>query len=316
MKDEKIDNLYLRTIVIILSTTILTLFGINYIPFILIIFPVLFISNSIQNGLLEGTINMLITLIIISIIESLNTGVFLALTFLPFTIVISALIKYRKGNTKILVFSSMSFFISILIMMEIIRFLGVDVVKIIEGFFKYMIDAQLDSFENMGLGNYEFFRIKELLEEIYKKLLLIIPSMFLILSFIVSYINYSLSGIILRRLGIQLANVPKFSNFSLPSDVILGSVFMFGVAFSIGQLGFDYYKTVVMNIGSLLMMSLFIQGVSVADYFLNRLRFKLIFKIVFYITFIFNPTIVSIIVIIGFIDLIFNLRKIRKKRSL
>lgn len=316
LKENNINSFYLRSFIIILSNTLLTLIGIHYIDVVLILFPVLFIVNSIQDGLGEGVTNMVVTLIIISIVESLNVGLFLAISFAPFTIIISFLIKKRKGNAKILGFSSIVFFISILIMVVITKLLGVDIVKYIETTFRQLLDSQLESYESVGLSNYEFFRMSETLEDAYKQVLLFIPSIFLLISSVGSYISYWLSGIILGRLGIQIINIPKFSKFSLPKDIMPGSILMFGATFLIGKLGFSYYEAVFMNIGVLLMIGFFIQGLSVIDYFLNKLRFNLVLKIVFYITFIFNQSLISIITIIGLIDLIFDLRKIRKRRPL
>lgn len=316
MKENNINSFYLRSFIIIVSATLLTLIGIHYIDFILIFFPVLFIANSIQDGFSESITNMLVTIIIISIVESLNIGLFLAICFIPFTIIISILIKKRKSNAMILGFSSMALFISILVILVATKILGLDIVKYIETIFRQLLDNQLESYGNLGLSNYEFFRMKEALEDVYKQVLLIIPSIFLIFSLFVSYINYWVSGIILGRLGIQIVNIPKFSKFSLPKNIMPGFLLMFGITFLIGKLGFSYYEAVFINIGVLLMIGFLIQGLSVVDYLLNKIRFNLIFKIVFYITFIFNQSLISIITIIGFIDLISDLRKIRKRRPL
>ena len=201
-------------------------------------------------------------------------------------------------------------------MLIIVKFLGVDIVKLLESSFSDMLEVQLETFENMGLSNYEFFSMKELLEDLFKQILLIIPSMLLIISFFVGYINYLLSGIILKRLDIQIVKIPKFSRFSLPKDIIIGSVLMIGLTFLSGQLGFSYYEAVLVNLGSLITVAFFIQGFSVVDYLLNKLQFKLFFKIIIYISFIFNQTFISIITIVGFVDLVFDLRKIRKRKSL
>lgn len=315
MKEEGINNFYLKSFIIIIVSTLLALFGLHYIQFILILFPVLFVSNIIKDGLNEGITNMIVTIIIISIVESIKIGIFLAITFLPFTIIISTLIKKRKNNTEILGFSSLTFFVSILIMFIIINLLGIDVVKYIESTFKQIVDMQLETIENIDLSNYEIFTTKQLLEDTYQYLLLIIPSLVLILSTLVSYINYLLSSMILKRVGINIVNIPKFAKFRLPNNVVLGTIIMFGLTFLSGQLGFTYYETVFINIGVLISMGLFIQGLSVIDHLLNKLKLNIIFKLIFYITFIFSTSLVSIVTIVGLVDLIFDLRKLRKKKS-
>lgn len=316
MKDKKIDSFYIRSLFIVLSATLVALFGIHYIQFLLFVFPLFFIVNTIKDGYSEGITNLLVTLLILSIVDSLSVGLLLALGFIPFIIVMSMLIKKRETSFKIFTFSSLTFFLSLLAILVIVKLLGVDIVKLMESSFGDLLAMQLETFENMGLSNYEFFSMKELLEDLFRQVLLIIPAMLLIVSFFIGYINYLLSGIILERLDIQIVRMPKFSRFSLPSDIILGSLLMIGLTFLAGQVGFSYYEAVLVNIGSLITLAFFIQGFSVADHLLNKLQFKAFFKIIIYISFIFNQTFISIITIVGFVDLVFDLRKIRKRKSL
>lgn len=316
MKDGKIESFYLRSFIVIILATILTLTGLHSLEFILILFPLVFIVNSIQDGLKEGLTNMLMTLVIISLVESLAAGLLLAVTFVPFTIIISILIKKRKGNAKIIGYSSLAFFGSVLCMLILIKIMGIDIVKIMEETSRETLDFQLETLKSLGLGNYEFFIRKEMLEDTYKYLLLIIPSLLLILSAMASYINYLLSGIILERLGIKIVNIPKFSKLKLPENIMLGAILMFAITFIAGKLGFLYYETVFVNIVALLLMSFYVQGLSVTDFLLNKLKIKMIFKVIFYILFIFNPSMISIITMIGFVDILFDMRKLRKRRPL
>lgn len=316
MEEKKIDSFYVRSLVVILSATLVALFGIHYVQFLLFVFPLFFIVNIIKDGYNEGITNLLVTIVILSIVDSLNVGLFLAMGFIPFIIIMSIFIKKRESSFKIFTFSSLVFFVSLLAILVIVKLLGVDIVKIMETSFGEMLAMQLETFESMGLSNYEFFSMKELLEDLFKQVLIIIPSILLLISFFVGYINYLLSGIILKSFDIQIVEMPKFSRISLPKDIILGSLLMIGLTFLVGKLGFSYYEAVLINIGSLLTVGFFIQGFSVADYLLNKLQFKLFFKIIIYITFIFNQTFISIITIVGFVDLVFDMRKIRKRKSL
>ena len=314
MKDGQFDNFYLQTFVIIVIATLLTLYGINYLPFILIFFPLIFIANIIKDGLSQGLTNMIITITIIAFITSINIGLVLAIIFIPFTIVISSLIKKRQSNNKILGLSTISLFISILAILFLIRILGIDIVKYVENSAKEAISIQLEMLENMGLSNYDFFNQKQLLQDTFKYLLLIIPSIVLILSAFVSYINYLLSGIILDKLGIRIVNIPKFSKFTLPNNILAGILTMMIVTFVSSKLGFSYYQTVLVNIGVLITFGFFVQGLSVVDYLLNKLKFNIIFKIIFFVTFIINQALISVIILIGIIDLIFDFRKLRVRK--
>ena len=209
MKDKKIDSFYIRSLFIVLSATLVALFGIHYIQFLLFVFPLFFIVNTIKDGYSEGITNLLVTLLILSIVDSLSVGLLLALGFIPFIIVMSMLIKKRETSFKIFTFSSLTFFLSLLAILVIVKLLGVDIVKLMESSFGDLLAMQLETFENMGLSNYEFFSMKELLEDLFRQVLLIIPAMLLIVSFFIGYINYLLSGIILERLDIQIVRDRK-----------------------------------------------------------------------------------------------------------
>ena len=127
-----------------------------------------------------------VTLLILSIVDSLSVGLLLALGFIPFIIVMSMLIKKRETSFKIFTFSSLTFFLSLLAILVIVKLLGVDIVKLMESSFGDLLAMQLETFENMGLSNYEFFSMKELLEDLFRQVLLIIPAMLLIVSFFIS----------------------------------------------------------------------------------------------------------------------------------
>ncbi len=314
MKESKFDNFYFKTFVIVMLSTLLALYGIYFLPFILALFPLLFVANIVKDGLSEGLKNMIVTIAIITLITSINIGFALAIVFIPFTIVLSLLIKKRQSNIRILALSSVTFFLSILLMFFLIRVLGTDIVKYIENMIKEAIDVQIEMLENVGLSNYDFFNMKQQLKEVYKYILLIIPSLALILSTFISYINCILSGIILDKLGVKIVNIPKFSKFTLPSNIIPGTLLMLFLTYIAGSLGFSYYQTMLVNIGVLITIGLLIQGLSVVDHLLNKLKFNLIFKIVFYVFFVFNQAIISIITLIGLGDLIFDFRKLRVRK--
>ena len=67
-----------------------------------------------------------------------------------------------------------------------------------------------------------------------------------------------------------------------------------------------------MNVSVLVSFVLFLQGISVIIYFLNRSRLHPIIRGIFIILLIVSVPLSAIISIVGFLDIIFNFRRINK----
>ncbi len=163
--------------------------------------------------------------------------------------------------------SAAVFFISILIILSFVDAGGGGFIALLEEGFKQLLSAQLEMIEDMDLTSYQFLEAKELLENAYKYLLLIIPAILLIMSLVVSYLNCLLSSIGLKKMGIGIINIPKFSRFRLPNNVIPGIIVMFLGVYIMNKLEMPYYETVLINLVVLVGFMFIIQGLSVVDYF-------------------------------------------------
>lgn len=177
------------------------------------------------------------------------------------------LLKKRRSNAEILGISAAVFFISILIILSFVDAGGGGFIALLEEGFKQLLSAQLEMIEDMDLTSYQFLEAKELLENAYKYLLLIIPAILLIMSLVVSYLNCLLSSIGLKKMGIGIINIPKFSRFRLPNNVIPGIIVMFLGVYIMNKLEMPYYETVLINLVVLVGFMFIIQGLSVVDYF-------------------------------------------------
>lgn len=313
--DDKIKKRTLETILLIVIMSLYTIFGLYYIPYILLLFPAPFIAYSIKNGIIPNIINMIITGIIVGLVDSFGATIILLIAFIPITFVSSYLIKKRRSNAEILGISAAVFFISILIILSFVDAGGGGFIALLEEGFKQLLSAQLEMIEDMDLTSYQFLEAKELLENAYKYLLLIIPAILLIMSLVVSYLNCLLASIGLKKMGIGIINIPKFSRFRLPNNVIPGIIVMFLGVYIMNKLEMPYYETVLINLVVLVGFMFIIQGLSVVDYFFIKIRIFPLIRVILYLLFLFNSPIVTVISILGFIDTIFDLRRIKKSKS-
>lgn len=313
-QDNKIKDSILERIILIITMSVYAIFGLYYIPYILILFPAPFIVFGVKNGIITNITNIIVTSLLIGIFGSAGHGLFLLMVFLPIILTMQYLIQSRKSNMEILGISSLVFFISILIILSMANAGGIEYINELEGNIQQILLTQLEKYQEMDLTSYQFLEIQERLEVEFRQSLLIIPSVLMVISLLVSYLNYLVVTIGLDRVGIKIVGKPKFSKFKLPNNIIVGLIIMFSSVFIMDKMDYLYTETVSLNLTTLAGFMFLIQGLSVVDHFFIKIKLLPLVRFIIYIMFIFNQSIIMGLIIIGFIDVIFDLRKIRKSR--
>jgi len=136
--------------------------------------------------------------------------------------------------------------------------------------------------------------------------------MIMIFSLIMTYINYLISVLILRKLGYGIVYIPRFSRFKLPNNILLGVGIMFLGTFLLKIFKLSYYETIFMNITLLASFVFFVQGLAVIDYKLKEKKRNLFLRLIVILFFILVLPLGTYIAFLGVLDVIFDFRKIRK----
>lgn len=315
MNNEKMGNI-LETAGVILGMSLFTVASLYFFPLLLLVFPVMFIILGIKNGMLEGIISLMTTCTIVAYIIDPMMALYLFIVFAPITMTAIYTTKNRKRTMDVLLYSSISLFASILILFYLINLKGGNLMIQIEESFKEMIQVRIQSLKDMGLSSYEILEDKNFLEDAYKYMLLIAPASMLLSTLIISYINYSLSIKGLKRVGINIVNVPMFSKFRLPNNISIGIIVMFIGALIAKTIGFTYFEAIIVNVTVLVGFMFLIQGLSIIDFFLIKIKVKTFFRLIFIILTVLIAPLVSVVSILGLIDVMFDFRKLRRKGSL
>ena len=315
MKGNKDKNILFEAALLVLAMSLFGLFSVYFIPYLLLLFPAGFVIFSIRRNLELSGMSMIVTLLIMSLVVGQTYSLFLLIMFLPMTICISILIKKRRKSLEILGLSTVVFFISVLIILNLVDSSGIGFVPQLEDTFKNIVETQINMFKDMDLTSYELAETKELLEDAYRYILLIVPSILLISSLAVSYLTYLVSAIGLKKMGIEIVKIPRFSKFTLPSSVLPGVLVMFLATFIAGQLGFEYIETISLNLVALVGFMFFIQGLSVVEHLLKKMRMFIFFRIILYVAFMFTAFMLTALSILGAVDLVFDFRKLRRPKS-
>lgn len=295
-------------------STIVMLLGIYYIQWIIFFFPAPFIILGVKYGLNYNIISMIVSALSIGMMTDNVSGMIILLAFSPLSIALNYLIVNRKKTLQTMVVSTLVSLVSFILVLSLMKDAsGVSIIHQLDEFFSQVINTQIEALKDMQMSQYEILQIEDFLESAFEYVLLIIPSLIIIFSLVTAYINYFISSIVLRRLGYGIVSIPRFSRFSLPNNVLLGTGIMFLGAFLLRWLKLFYYETVLLNIIALASFMFFVQGLSVIDYRLIKRDKGIIFRILILLFFILVLPAGGIITFVGILDIILDFRKFKKK---
>lgn len=315
LKDNGEKNSILEAALLVLVMSLFTLIGIYFIPYLLILFPTGFIIFALRRNMVLSGISMIGTTLVISLVVGWVYSVFLLIMFLPISMCLAYLIKRRRKSLEILGFSTIVFFVSLLIILSFVDSTGIGFVTQLEQSFKDIMETQINMFKDMDLTSYELAETKDLLESAYRYIILIVPTILLISSLVVSYLNYLTTSVGLKKMRIEIVGIPQFSKFRLPNNIIPGVLVMFLVTYIAGKLDFKYLDTINLNLVALVGFMFFIQGLSVLEHLFKKLKMFVVFRIILYIVFLFTAFMLTAISVLGILDIVFDFRKLRRPKS-
>ncbi len=314
--NDKIKKSIIESIVVVSIMALYIVYGIHFLPLLMLFIPLPFIVLGVRNNIYNNIISIITASLIVGIILGTLSGASIILIFAPLSVAINYCIKSRKKSTEILLISSIVFFISFVFLIALGgKVSDLDLAKQAEQGITQILTMQIEILKEMGMTNYEILQTTDWLETAYKTFIVLIPSLLGVFSFVVSYLNILFSSIILRRMGYGF-NFERFSRFKLPNNIITGTGIMFLTAFIIKFLEIGYHEALLFNLTFLVSIMFFIQGLAVLDFLFIKIKMRLFSRvIVLIISVIFIPM-TSILFFIGILDTIFDMRKIRRQKSL
>lgn len=314
--NDKIKKSITESIVVISIMALYIVYGIHFLPLLMLFIPLPFIVLGIRNNIYTNGISMILSFIIVGILLGFASNALLILTFIPLSLVINYCIIKRKTTMETIIFSTLVFFLGLVILMFFgVKISDFDITKQLENDFTQILTLQIDMFKDMGMTNSEILQTRDLLESLYKSFIVLIPSMVGIFSLVVSSINMFLSSVTLRKMGYGSIKPIGFSKFKLPKNIIPGIGVMFLATFIIKKLGIAYHDALLFNLTFLLSFVFLIQGLAVVDFLLKKSKVRLIFRILILGMMTFFIPMSSIILFLGILDTIFDTRKLRRAKS-
>lgn len=300
-------------------TAIMALFiivGLYIMPIIFLLFPVPFIILGARHDIRYSILSVIASCLIVGMLVDFFTGIFIFISLGSIALALTYMINKKYKPDKIIIAGTIISIVASVIVILIIGYItDINFMNQLETISSEILDANTEIIRNMNLAENEVSEIIDIMNQSINYTLLALPSMLIIFSLFVTYINYWVSVAILKRLGHTVIQIPKFKNFRLPENIIWGTTVIFICIAFIRYLKFFYYDTIFLNVVILSIFIFFIQGFSVIIYLMDKVKLNKILKgILIFLIIIYVPMSL-LIALIGVFDAIFNFRKIGKSNK-
>lgn len=298
-ENRKLGNVFIESVISVLFslTLILVIKSAPSLSFFLIFLPVSTSIVTFRNGSASGFLSLFLTTILGVILLSNINDLYFISTLSSMGIVMGEAMfrNLRIINTLSIctVFMIVGFALIFYIQSSSIN---INLEKEID-----FILSQLQSYDLKNINKIDLGIIKETILSVF-------PSMLIVSAFMISLFSYFFSSEIINA---SIKKVDSFYLFQIPSLGIVSAVILVCSIYALSNFT-DYDIDMIINNFYLLIITLFyIQGAATLDFFFFR-RFRFILRCLMLSSAFFMFSILPIIIaIIGFVDFVFNIRKLK-----
>ena len=162
LDDDNFKDDILETVGIIGFMVVYALLAIHSFPLLLFLFPAPFIYIGVKKDLKIAIGGITIVSLLVGLMADTYSGIVLFELFMPLSLVIIYEITNRKKSTEILLYSTVVFFISCLLLYGLIQDItGASIITQMEESFREIVNVQVEMFRESGLTNYELSRTRD-----------------------------------------------------------------------------------------------------------------------------------------------------------
>ncbi|OPL07900.1 MAG: hypothetical protein AVO33_03250 [delta proteobacterium ML8_F1] len=293
-------------------TSILAIAGM-YIPFLgylMLIVAVPFILIVVRHSARYGVLGALATGMLVMFVSFPTYGIYVAAMGGGVGILMGQQIKKRKESMTVIFYGALGASVTMILLLTLTTLVtGVSLIAMVEE----LLAESFQITDRMGLENV-LLESGVTLEDILEIFKLILPSTLILTSAFFAVFNYNVGRVILRRTGFTAGESKPFSQFTLPGNIIMGTTLILILTYLSGYFNIVDTEVLFINILNLFIYIFLLQGLAIIFFLLEKKQFKTGMKI-FVVLMVFLLQMVVGVALIGWIDNIFDFRKIRQKKT-
>ena len=292
----------LGVVLITLASVVIPILGVLLagIPIILLLLRQ---KGSIHESILALTLGVVTTYFIF--------GVFNAIFITIYGILTTIVLIYTEHNKMKALESQLVIGGSVLLSFTLVLFLlNMGTNLHISEFFRESLTGSEEMVNSMGLLEGSEMDMNMMINQ----LLTIIPFIMVLISFVNGMVIYHGNRLVMQKINSPVVEMDRFSDFKLPMHFVYGITFILILSYLSGLTGIIEFNTISLNIILVLIYVFAFQGAAILFYYLDQRNINNVAKgIILALLIIFQA--IFILSIVGWLDMIFDFRRIKNGKD-
>lgn len=280
-----------------------------FLSFASFLWPVPVVIAIKRYGFKYGVYVTVVSGLIVGMISQPLYALYVILGFGAIGLAIGVGVERNYSASITLVITSIASLLSKLLLVIIVtRIMGVNPIRLQIEAMEKSLEITTQFYKNIGLDQVE--DIKDIFMNSLELIKLTIPAVLIFASVLDSFLNYTLSGVILKRFKLNMKPFPPFAEWRFPSNAALGFLLLVALTYIGRYLGLQNTQVIMANIFLIFNLVFLIQGLAVVYHYMLSRGLPKFARILIVILALFNHILALVTVFIGLLDVIFDFRKL------
>ncbi len=276
--------------------------------------PIPFILLGVRNNIKTNIFALVLFFSILNIMLNLSFAITSLALIMPVSLLAQYMIDKKYKGNDIIIALAIVFIVSIFGTLYVEKITtNVDIVSQMEEGFHDIVEIQEKNLKKMEMTELEIQQRVDIMETGISYLVTVTPMMLGFTCLLLGFLNYKIAAFLINKTYDPNMKVPKFANFKLPSNFIVGVGVMVVTSYVATKINLPYNGALKQNLIFLVTGLFLIQGFSLLDYFLDKIKVNKILKAIIMTLNVVMMPIGGILMALGFVDVFADFRKLRKK---
>lgn len=186
---------------------------------------------------------------------------------------------------------------------------GLPLIETITSAFDESLKIQQSMFGSMGADPKVLTDVTLKMQQMKEQILLMIPGMMILSAALTTFINYKLAIAIMKKLKMSVPYLGPFREFSLPKNVLWGTLIVYALAMLASYLKIVDEKVLLANIQIIMVYTFAIQGLAVTVWYMHRRSLVKVVRIMIFVFIILSSIGTYMLFMLGIIEVAFQIRR-------
>ncbi|CQR69998.1 hypothetical protein SOV_52770 [Sporomusa ovata DSM 2662] len=301
---------------VLTAIAILFAFISTYVPvlgdLVTLIWPVPIVLLGVRHGCKWSIMAVVASGILIALFMPPSAIITVVVGFGLIGIVLGYAMRQKFSSTKTLILGSIASMISMVARIVLtLTVLGFNPFTLQIATMSTGLEQGLEFYRNMGMKHEDLAQMEVMMRSMIDVMKIVFPASIAFGAIAITFINFQIAKVVLRRLGYKFESFPPFRHWTMPRITVHVLAVSFVAIYWGESRGIEILYNSGMNLQVAAIVLLFIQGMALVYFLTDKYNLSRIVRGIILFLILSNPIFMQALIIGGAFDLIFDYRQLR-----